>query len=108
MLLEGLQDNVTLTDLNVASNNLGNNSAQVLATLVRDPEHILSSLNVSSNDLSIDNLELLRVSLKVNKTLCSIDIRNNPGYDEESDIIKEIENNVYNTEIKVRRGAGHP
>ena len=108
MLLEGIQDNVTLQDLNLASNDLSHQSVQILSTIVRNPEHSLHSLDISSNSLNEDNLELLRISLKVNKTLCSIDIRNNPGYgDGNNNIVKEIEEGVYNTEIKVRRIQGH-
>jgi hypothetical protein len=107
MLLEGLQENVTLTDLNIASNNAGNESAQVLATIIRDPEHSLASLDVTGNDFTIDNMELFKISVKTNKTLHSIDLRSNPGYDGDSDTIKAIEERVYKNEVKIRKEGGH-
>lgn len=104
MLLEGLQDNVTLTNLNMSSNEMGNQAAQIMATIVRDPEHKISHLNLSGNDLSADNMELLNASLKANKCLMSLDIRSNPGYDTESKCVQEIEDRMRKNEAIFVRG----
>jgi Ran GTPase-activating protein (RanGAP) involved in mRNA processing and transport len=80
LLLEGLQDNVTLIDLNLASNGAGVQSIQTLCSILRDPQHSINSLDCSGNEFIVDHFELLRMSLGANKSLTSIDLRNNPGY----------------------------
>ena len=107
MLLEGLQDNVTLTNLNLASNSMGNESAQVLATIMRDPDHKVAMLNVSGNELSLDNMELFNISLKSNRSLVSLDMRKNVGYDQEQQCVQEVEDRVRKNEVKRRRAGGH-
>jgi Ran GTPase-activating protein (RanGAP) involved in mRNA processing and transport len=108
MLLEGLQDNVTLTDLNLASNGMGSQAAQILATIVRDPEHRMNTLTLTGNELTADNMEILRVSMRTNSSLVSMDLRDNPGYEAEGEAIKEIDARIYKNEIKIRRAGGHP
>jgi Leucine-rich repeat (LRR) protein len=82
LLLEGLRDNVSLTDLNIGSNAAGSASAQVLFTIIRDPEHNLQTLDISGNELDNEQFELMRASINNNKTLTSLDMRRNPGYSE--------------------------
>jgi hypothetical protein len=80
LLLEGLQDNVTLVDINIASNSAGAQSIQTLCTILKNPEHKVNSIDASGNDYTGDHLDLMRMALANNKSLTSIDLRNNPGY----------------------------
>lgn len=52
----------------------------MLCSILRDPEHKLQTLDVSGNELTADSFELMRLSMTNNRTLTSLDIRNNPGY----------------------------
>lgn len=80
LLLEGLQDNITLIDLNIASNSAGAQSIQTLCSILRDPEHMVNAIDASGNEFSASHFELMRMSMASNKSLTSIDLRNNPGY----------------------------
>jgi len=80
LLLEGLQDNVTLIDINIASNSAGSQSIQTLCSILRDPEHMVTAFDASGNEFSAEHFELMRMSMTANKSLTSIDVRNNPGY----------------------------
>jgi len=108
LLLEGLRDNVSLTDLNIGSNGAGQQSAQCLMSIIRDPEHILSTLDISGNHLNAENMEQLRLSIANNRTLTSLDLRNNPGYETSARALTEIEKVVHNNEYVARTNAGHP
>jgi hypothetical protein len=106
MVLEGLQDNITLKQLNMGSNGAGHASALTLATILRDPEHKLTHLDFCSNQFTADNLELLRVSVGINKTLKGFDLRRNPGTLEVPELAKAIEEIVYANEIAEKGIAG--
>lgn len=108
LLLEGLQDNVTLIDLNIASNSAGAQSIQTLCSILRDPEHHVTALDVSGNDFTADHFELMRMSLNSNKALISIDLRSNPGYAQAARAVEEIEKIVHSNEYQSRKAAGHP
>lgn len=82
LLLEGLRDNISLTELNIGSNGAGNQAAQTLLAILRDPEHNLEVLDITGNDLNSEHFELMRLSLANNRVLTSLDMRNNPGYEE--------------------------
>lgn len=102
-MLEGVQDNVTLTDLNISANCASTAAAETLGTLIRSPEHRLISVDVSSNDMSAESLELLRISMSTNKTVTSLDIRRNPGYSEMSRINMDLERFVQINEFNARK-----
>ena len=53
-------------------------------------------------------MEILRVSMRTNSSLVSMDLRDNPGYEAEGEAIKEIDARIYKNEIKIRRAGGHP
>jgi hypothetical protein len=80
MLLEGLQDNLTLVDVNLASNNMANQGVQTLCSILREKDHKIEALDLSSNDLTEELIQYLKISISANKTLMSLDIRGNPGY----------------------------
>eukprot|EP01038_Epipyxis_sp_PR26KG_P004101 gene4101-5851_t len=82
LLLEGLRDNINLTELNIGSNGASGQSAQTLCSIIRDPEHNLQILDISGNELNADHFELMKVSIANNRTLTSLDLRKNPGFDE--------------------------
>lgn len=103
LLLEGLQDNVSLLDLNIGSNGGGAQTVQVLCGVLLDKERRLQSLDVSGNEFSVEHLDHLRLSLARNKSLTSIDLRNNPGYDEAKQSIAEIEKIVHGNEYQARK-----
>lgn len=98
LLMEGLRDNISLTELNIASNGAGAQTAQVLFSIIRDPEHHLQTLDISANEFSAEHFDLLRLSLANNKTLASLDLRRNPGFSEGSKTITEIEKIIYHNE----------
>lgn len=108
LLLEGLRDNVSLTDLNIGSNGAGPQSAQCLMAIIRDPDHTLSILDVSGNELTSEHFEQFRLSITNNRTLISLDLRNNPGYDASPKACSEIMKVVHNNEFVCRQAAGHP
>lgn len=108
LLLEGLRDNVSLTDLNIGSNGAGAQSAQCLMAIIRDPDHTLSSLDVSGNQLTSEHFEQLRLSIANNRTLTSLDLRNNAGYEPSAKALTEIMKVVHNNEFISRQAAGHP
>ena len=51
---------------------------------------------------------VMRLSLGGNKTLTSIDMRNNPGTKDAERAINEIEKIVHNNEINLRRLNNYP
>ncbi len=57
-------------------------AAQTLFSIIRDPEHNLQTLDISGNELVAEHFELMRLSMNNNRTLTSLDMRKNPGYDE--------------------------
>eukprot|EP01039_Chlorochromonas_danica_P009810 gene9810-10852_t len=103
LLMEGLRDNVSLMDLNLASNGAGAQTAQVLFSIIRDPEHHLQVLDISGNQFTAEHFDLMRLSLSNNKTLISLDLRNNPGYEIGSKAIAEIEKIIYQNETQNKK-----
>eukprot|EP01033_Poteriospumella_lacustris_P008109 gene8109-5837_t len=103
LLLEGLRDNTSLTDLNLASNAMGPQAAQVLLSILRDPEHHITTLDISGNELTADQFELMRVSLSNNKSLTSVDVRKNPGCTQAAKAVAEIERIAHQNEYYSRR-----
>ncbi len=57
-------------------------SAQTLFAIIRDPEHHLEVLDISGNNLSAEHFEMMRLSIVNNQVLTSLDMRNNPGFEE--------------------------
>lgn len=82
-------------------------AAQVLFSILRDPEHYISTLDISGNDLAADQFELMRVSLANNKSLISVDVRRNPGCAQAVKAIAEIERIVHQNEYYSRRAGGN-
>jgi len=106
LLLEGLQDNVTLTDLNISANGAANQvtiaqsccynqasasldnrstqykACQLLASCIRDPDRSLTVVDISSNEFTSEHVDIFRISLQTNKIMTTFDIRRNPGYSE--------------------------
>lgn len=64
-------------------------TANTLFSIVRDPEHYLRILDISGNDFTAQQFELMKLSMTNNRSLTSIDMRRNPGY-EEGKACKEI------------------
>jgi hypothetical protein len=56
----------------------------------------------------VPDFEQLKSALDRNKSLCSIDIRANPGYSDRSSTVKEIEDIVRGNEFEARKANGHP
>lgn len=52
-----------------------------LCSILRNPESRLQTLNIACNELTVEHLELLHLSLVNNKVLSGIDMRGNQGYD---------------------------
>ena len=57
-------------------------AAQILFSIVRDPEHNLQVLDISGNELIAEHFEQMRLSMAANSTLTSLDMRRNPGYEQ--------------------------
>jgi hypothetical protein len=109
LLLEGLQDNTSLTELNISSNGAGNQSAQPLFSIIRDTEHRLASLDITGNEFEAEHFELMRLSLAHNHTLTGLDMRQNPGYNDATKAVAEIDKIVHTNEFHFRgRLTGNP
>ena len=108
LLFEGIQDNLTLTDINIGCNGASAQAAQTLFSILRDQEHKIKKLDISGNDFDANQFEMMRLSLGSNKTLTSIDVRNNPGTKDAERAINEIEKIVHNNEINCRRLNNYP
>lgn len=107
MLLEGLRDNVSVTRLNLSSNSLGSESTTALSVVLREPENPLSILDLSSNNLSDDDLEILNGTLNRNDKLVCLDLRMNnfstsQGGDEVLEGLAKIEEILQRNELKYR------
>ena len=108
LLFEGIQDNLTLIDINIGCNGASAQTAQTLFSILRDQEHKIKKLDISGNDFDANQFEMMRLSLGGNKTLTSIDMRNNPGTKDAERAINEIEKIVHNNEINLRRLNNYP
>lgn len=91
LLIEGLQENVTLNKLNLSANCAGNQTCQMLCTVLRDPQRAISYLDISSNELTEEHIDLLKISLATNKSIIMLDLRRNPGFNESSSTAREID-----------------
>ena len=107
-MFEGLQDNVSVTNLNVASNGAGTGAAQTLFSIIRDTEHKLAVLDISGNEFQAEHFELMRLSMSGNRALIGLDMRANPGYAEATRAVAEIDKMVHTNEYHSRKGEGHP
>jgi Ran GTPase-activating protein (RanGAP) involved in mRNA processing and transport len=109
LLFEGLQDNLSLTELNLSSNGAGAGAAQAMFSIIRDREHRLASLDISGNDFIAEHFELMKLSIAHNQTLIGLDMRGNPGYEEATVALEEIEKVVHTNEFYTRgKLSGNP
>jgi len=108
LLFEGIQDNNSLTDLNISCNGASAQAAQTLFSILRDPNHHLSTLDISGNDFDSNQFEMLRLSMSGNKSLTSLDCRQNPGYSDAFRAIKELDGIVHFNEVNMRAASGYP
>jgi len=76
MLLDGMLDNSTLTQLNLSCNALEFDSAQTVGAIVSSSDS-LRSLDLSGNVFSEEAGRLLREGLQSNTALTSLDLRLN-------------------------------
>ena len=51
-----------------------------MCSIIRDPDHKMTSIDLSGNLLTEDMIGFLRVSMATNKSLVMMDLRRNPGY----------------------------
>lgn len=98
LLLEGMQDNVSLVQLNLGSNSIGYESTQVLGALLRDSGHAIETVDLAGNALTADDISFLHLSIERNNSLCSIDLRCNPGYAAATEAIEAINSIVRRNE----------
>jgi Ran GTPase-activating protein (RanGAP) involved in mRNA processing and transport len=108
LLFEGIQDNLTLTDINIGCNGAAAQAAQTIFSVLRDQEHKIRKLDISGNDFDANQFEMMRLSLGANKSLISVDVRNNPGTKDAERAINEIEKIVHNNEINCRKLNNYP
>jgi hypothetical protein len=80
--VHSVQDNVTLLDLNLASNGVAGESTMALSALLKDPQHRITNVNLSSNLLTEQDIRVLRTAIERNKSLIGLDLRRNPGADD--------------------------
>mmetsp|Transcript_28656 Transcript_28656/g.92677 ORF Transcript_28656/g.92677 Transcript_28656/m.92677 type:complete len:259 (+) Transcript_28656:645-1421(+) len=98
VLLEGLHGNSTIIDLNLSANSMGSESANALANILADPCSRLSSLDLSCNDLTEQDLKHVMIALDENKVLCNLDVRMNCN-SEELEILDTIRTIVHQNEM---------
>lgn len=77
MVFDGLCYNQTLTSLNLGSNSISTQSMKSLCKALLKNRMIVSTLDLSCNELDDSDLEELYGALQGNETLMSLDIRKN-------------------------------
>lgn len=63
LLLEGLQDNLTLTNLNLSSNYAAEQASHTICSIIRDPDHKMSAIDLSGNVISEEMIELIKIAM---------------------------------------------
>ena len=99
VLAVALETNTTLTNLNLAHNNLGFAGAQSLATALQT-NTTLTNLDLSWNNLGPAGAELLATALKTNTTLTNLNLsRNKLGPAGAESLAKALETNTTLTNL---------
>ena len=57
-------------------------ACQILSTIIRDPEHRLSTVDVSSNEFTAEHIDIFRIAVATSSSIVSFDLRGNPGYND--------------------------
>mmetsp|Transcript_39495 Transcript_39495/g.123564 ORF Transcript_39495/g.123564 Transcript_39495/m.123564 type:complete len:439 (-) Transcript_39495:962-2278(-) len=94
MLTEGCLENSSLTSLNLSANSLGRDTIAGVSLLLRTPDVNLAALDLSANELGMQELKVLKESLTRNATLTSIDLRNNRFDPNDDDAARELLNEI--------------
>ncbi|HBC71321.1 MAG TPA: hypothetical protein DCZ38_00870, partial [Coxiellaceae bacterium] len=71
-----LEENPTVTTLNLFSNDIGPEGAKALAGVLKENK-TLTTLNLGSNNIDSEGAKALAGVLKVNTTLTTLDLENN-------------------------------
>lgn len=101
MLLEGLRDNTALSCLNLSGNSIASDSCSTLGILLQQPSQKLAVLDLSCNELQVEDLRLLKAAIETNTTITCLDLRmNDIAGDMES--LEAIEALVHRNELARR------
>jgi Ran GTPase-activating protein (RanGAP) involved in mRNA processing and transport len=103
MLLEGLRDNQSITKLNIGSNSLGGESMTALSVVLREPASELLILDMSSNQLSDDDVDVLYSTIQRKSKLISLDLRMN-STSQENETLGRIADLLHTNELAYREG----
>ena len=99
VLAAALETNTTLTNLNLAHNNIGFAGAESLATALKT-NTTLTNLDLSWNNLGPAGAELLAISLKTNTTLTNLNLsRNKLGPAGAESLVKALKTNTTLTNL---------
>ena len=104
MLLEGLRDNQSITKLNIGSNSLGTESMTALSVVLREPASELLVLDMSSNHLSDDDIDVLYSTIQRKSKLISLDLRMN-STSQENETLERIADLLHTNELAFREGS---
>jgi hypothetical protein len=74
-----------------------------MCSIIRDPDHSITHLDLSGNLLTEDMINFLRMAMTTNKSLVMIDLRRNPGYSPDSQAIQEIEKILHDNDNYLRK-----
>lgn len=117
MLVEGIRSNSagsSLTRLNLAGNSVGTGTVESLVALLSAGESgtlgegvtapLLTSIDLSCNELVVSDVELLEESLMDNRVLTTLDLRGNPAVNgpEADPAIENISKILKNNELAAR------
>ena len=72
--------------LNLSKNNLGDNFAISVADQMVTCDSYLKCLNLRHNKIKMDGIKQLSKAIASHHDIVSCDLRDNPGYDEHSDV----------------------
>mmetsp|Transcript_9505 Transcript_9505/g.38794 ORF Transcript_9505/g.38794 Transcript_9505/m.38794 type:complete len:203 (+) Transcript_9505:873-1481(+) len=103
-LLEGLHQQSTLTNLNIAANSLGSAFARSFAVVLQERQVKLRFVDVSSNDLNNEDVESITNAIKDNSTLCDLELRMNQ-HNPQSEAHQFIKRVTYQNELKTQLRA---
>ncbi|EGC32605.1 hypothetical protein DICPUDRAFT_98834 [Dictyostelium purpureum] len=75
ILLMAFQLSKTLTDIDISSNQLGNNEGLAISQFIKESS-LVRHLNISNSDFKLSALNQLGTALSINKSLVSLDLSN--------------------------------
>ena len=102
LLLEGLKSNTSLQLLNLSANSLANVGTTALCDMLKQPTSMVMAVDLSCNELTQGDAEMMLDALKENATLTSLDLRSNADLKVATPVLEEIHRVVRSNELESR------